>query len=60
MEDQGVVNVTYRMPKALHEQLRKFAQEDERSLSGEIIWILKRYVEEREGKATARAELAVA
>ena len=41
------VNINTRYPPDLLEELRKLAQEHERSLNGEIVWALRQYVEQQ-------------
>ncbi len=38
-----------RFPLDLLETLKKLAQEDKRSINGEIVWILSEYVKHRKG-----------
>ena len=42
LKPQGTA-VTIHLPSSLHEYLRALAAEHERSLSGELRWVLKRY-----------------
>lgn len=41
------MNLTLRMAIDLYNELKKVALEDERSINGEICWILKKYLSER-------------
>lgn len=41
------VGINTRYPPDLLDELRKLAQEHERSLNGEIIWALRQYVEQQ-------------
>ena len=45
LKPQGTA-VTIHLPQSLHEFLRNLAGEHERSLSGELRWVLKRYSED--------------
>lgn len=44
------MNLTLRMAIDLYNKLKKIALEDERSINGEINFIIKKYVEEHEKK----------
>jgi len=44
------VNINTRYPPSLLEELRKLAEEHERSLNGEIIWALREYVAQQLAK----------
>lgn len=44
------MNLTLRMAIDLYNKLKKIALEDERSINGEINFIIKKYVDEREKK----------
>ncbi len=44
------VNINTRYPPDLLEELRKLAQEHERSLNGEIVWALRQYIAEQQKK----------
>ena len=39
-----------RFPESVLEAVKQVAQEDNRSVNGEIIWIVRTYLEERKGK----------
>lgn len=39
-----------RFPLALLETLKELAKEDNRSINGEIVWILRTYVMQRKGE----------
>jgi hypothetical protein len=41
------IGINTRYPPDLLDELRKLAQEHERSLNGEIIWALRQYVEQQ-------------
>ncbi len=41
------VNINTRYPPDVLDELRKLAQEHERSLNGEIVWALRQYVEQQ-------------
>jgi hypothetical protein len=44
------VNINTRYPPDLLEELRKLAQEHERSLNGEIVWALRQYIAKQQKK----------
>lgn len=44
------MNLTLRMAIDLYNELKKVALEDERSINGEINYIIKQYIEERKKK----------
>jgi predicted HicB family RNase H-like nuclease len=58
MDRQEDVKLQVRMPVEVHERMRQLAEQHERSLNGEIIWALRRYIQEQEGKGRARSERA--
>ncbi len=39
-----------RFPESVLEAIQQAAQEDNRSVNGEIVWIVRTYLEERKGK----------
>ncbi len=39
-----------RFPLDLLETLKRYAQEDKRSINSEIVWIVREYTRKREGK----------
>ena len=39
-----------RFPESVLEAIKQVAQEDNRSVNGEIVWIVRTYLEERKGK----------
>lgn len=41
------MNLTLRLPEELYKQLKELAYEEERSINGEINFIIKKYVEEK-------------
>jgi hypothetical protein len=45
LKPQGT-SMTIFLPQGIHEYLRNLAAEHERSLSGEVRWVLKRYSED--------------
>ena len=53
-EKPATKKVTFIYPVELLERLRQLAQEDQRSLNGELIWALRRYVAEREREEKPR------
>ena len=42
------MNLTLRIAIDLYNKLKKIALEDERSINGEICYIIKKYIEEKE------------
>lgn len=44
------MNLTLRLPEELYKQLKKIALEEERSINGEINYIIKKYIEEKQNK----------
>ncbi len=55
-----IVRLVLRLPEEIHEGVKALAEMDRRSLNGEIVYILERYIaearkdrEELEGKAAA-------
>lgn len=40
------MNLTLRLPEELYKQLKELAFEEERSINGEINYIIKKYIEE--------------
>ena len=55
-----IVRFVLRLPEEIHEAVKALAEVDRRSLNGEIVYILERYIaearkasEESEGKAAA-------
>lgn len=44
------MNLTLRMAIELYNELKKIALEDERSINGEINYIIKKYIEEQKKK----------
>lgn len=44
------VNINTRYPPDLLGELRKLAQEHERSLNGEIVWALRQYIAQQQRK----------
>jgi hypothetical protein len=43
-------SINTRYPQDVLIAIRQFAQEDQRSLNGMIIWILREYIKQRQGK----------
>lgn len=41
------MNLTLRLPEELYKQLKELALEEERSINGEINYIIKKYIEEK-------------
>ena len=45
-----MISSNIRIPEELWEELRKIAIEQERSINGQLIYIIKKYIEENETK----------
>lgn len=43
------MNLTLRLPIEIHQELKKIALEEERSINGMIIYIIKKYIEQKKG-----------
>lgn len=41
------MNLTLRLPEEIYKQLKELAYEEERSINGEINFIIKKYIEEK-------------
>ena len=41
------MNLTLRLPEEIYKELRKIALEEERSINGQIVYIIKQYIEEK-------------
>ena len=48
---QNTINSNVRIPEDIWEEIRKIAQEENRSINSQIIFILKKYIEEQKKKA---------
>ena len=46
-----IVRFVLRLPTDLHEDLKRWAEEEDRSLHGLLIWIIRRAVRARRGDA---------
>ena len=44
---EATVQYTFRIPIALRDELERISKQEDRSLSKQIIWALRRYMEER-------------
>lgn len=44
------MNLTLRMSEELYKELKKIAFEEERSINGEINFIIKKYIEDKKNK----------
>ncbi len=42
------MNLTLRIPEEIYKKLKKIALEEERSINGEINYMIKKYIEEKE------------
>lgn len=41
------MNLTLRLPEEIYKELRKIALEEERSINGQIVYIIKQYIENK-------------
>ncbi len=41
------MNLTLRLPEEIYKELRKIALEEERSINGQIVYIIKQYIEDK-------------
>ena len=41
------MNLTLRIPEEIYKELRKIALEEERSINGQIVYIIKQYIEKK-------------
>lgn len=41
------MNLTLRIPEEIYKELRKIALEEERSINGQIVYIIKQYIENK-------------
>lgn len=48
---ENTINSNVRIPEDIWEEIRKIAQEENRSINSQIIFILKKYIEEQNKKA---------
>lgn len=44
------MNLTLRIPEEIYKELRKIALNEERSINGQIVYIIKQYIEKTEKK----------
>ena len=49
-----IVRFALRLPPELHQALQRLARRDRRSLHGQIIYVLERYVAQAEGEPEAK------
>lgn len=49
-KEQKDTPISTRYPQDVLEAIRQFAQEDSRSFNGMVIWILREYIKQRQGK----------
>lgn len=49
-KEQKDTSINTRYPQDVLEALRQFASEDSRSFNGMVIWILREYIKQRQGK----------
>lgn len=45
-----MINFTLRIDEETHNEIIKIAQKEERSINSQIIYILKKYIEEKQNK----------
>jgi hypothetical protein len=50
-----IVRFALRLPPELHQALQRLARRDRRSLHGQIIYVLERYVAHEEGELEGKA-----
>ena len=48
---ENTINSNVRIPEDIWEEIRKIAQEENRSINSQIIFTLKKYIEEQKKKA---------
>lgn len=48
---ENTINSNVRIPEDIWEEIRKIAQEENRSINSQIIFILKKYIEDQKKKA---------
>lgn len=48
---ENTINSNVRIPEDIWEEIRKIAQEENRSINSQIIFILKKYIEEQKKKS---------
>lgn len=48
---ENTINSNVRIPEDIWEEIRKIAQDENRSINSQIIFILKKYIEEKKKKA---------
>lgn len=48
---ENTINSNVRIPEDIWEEIRKIAQEENRSINSQIIFILKKYIEDKKKKA---------
>ena len=41
------MNLTLRLPEEIYKELRKIALEEERSINGQIVYIIKQYIDDK-------------
>jgi hypothetical protein len=44
-----------RFPPAVLDDIKNLAQEDQRSVNAEIVWIVQEYIKQRKGKQAGRS-----
>lgn len=47
---ENTINSNVRIPEDIWEEIRKIAQEENRSINSQIIFILKKYIEDQKKK----------
>jgi hypothetical protein len=50
MSTEKEVRINMRYPREVYEMIKRFAQEDSRSFHSMVIWILREYIKQRQGK----------
>jgi len=50
MSTEKEVKMNTRFPADVYAAIKQFAQEDSRSFNNMVIWILRKYIQERKGR----------
>lgn len=51
MDAEKEIKMNTRYPSPVYTAIKQFAQDDNRSFNGMVIWILREYIKQRTGKA---------
>jgi hypothetical protein len=49
-QEQNTININMRYPRDIYEAIKRFAQADGRSFHNMVLWILRDYIQRRQGK----------